>query len=69
MGEAEDVANEPYTVLVAVAQMLPSWRLRLVERRLRRCARRGELRMSGVTVWAATRAVLRERGKYVPEMW
>jgi hypothetical protein len=68
MSEAGATA-ETYVFLVAVAQMLPSWRLRRVERRLRRCARRGELPMSGVTMWAATRAVLRERGKHVAEMW
>lgn len=56
-----------YALSVRLVRVMPTGRLRRIERRLRRRARHGQLDAPALTLWAAMRAVLAERGVRLPE--
>lgn len=55
-----------YTAARAAVSVVPTWRLRRVERAWRRRAAGRELDLAARVVWASARAELRARGRRVP---
>jgi hypothetical protein len=55
-----------FSLSVKLTRAMPTGRLRRMERRLRRRARRRHLDAAGLTLWAAMRSVLRDRGVRLP---